>query len=100
MQLIVGHGPDHLVSRCYLYRYQSLVDSLQLDVESAQELDFEGTSTPMSLNGPHFELVYFIDIDYESQIGSKFAFVHKGILVTMQGCTRISEHGLQIGLID
>ena len=37
---------------------------------------------------------------YEGRIGSKFTFVHKGILVIMQGCIGVSEQGLWIGLMD
>ena len=48
----------------------------------------------MGPNGPHFELLYFVGIGYEGWIDSKFTFVHKGILVIMQGCTRVSEWGL------
>ena len=48
----------------------------------------------MGPNGPHFELIYLVDTDYEGQIGSKFTFVHKGVLVTMQGYTWESEQGL------
>ena len=29
-----------------------------------------------------------VGIDYKGQIGSKFTFVHKGVLVIMQDCTR------------
>ena len=54
----------------------------------------------MGPNGPSFKLIYLVGTDYESRIGSKFTFVHKGILIIMQGCTRVSEQGLWIGLID
>ena len=51
-------------------------------------------------NGPYSELIYFVGMDYESWIGSKFTFVHKGILVIMQGYIGVSEQGFWIGLID
>ena len=35
-----------------------------------------------------------IGIDYEGRIGSRFIFVHTGVLVIMQGCVRISEQDL------
>ena len=54
----------------------------------------------MGPNGPRSKLIDIIDMDYEGQIGSRFTFVHKGILVIMQGCTKVSEQGLQIGLHD
>ena len=54
----------------------------------------------MGLNGPYSKLIYHDDMVYEGYINSKFTFVHKGILVIMQGCTRDSEQGLYIGLID
>ena len=57
-------------------------------------MDFKGVTTPMGPNGPHSELIYFVGIGYEGWIDSKFTFVHKGILVIMQGCTRVSEWGL------
>ena len=39
-------------------------------------------------------------MSYESQIGSKFTFVQKGVLVIKQSCTKVSEQGLWIELID
>ena len=54
----------------------------------------------MGLEGPRFELIYLVGTDSEGWIGSKFTFVHKGILVIMQGYIRVSEQGLWIGLID
>ena len=48
----------------------------------------------MGPNGPRSKLIDIIDMDYEGQIGSRFTFVHKGILVIMQGCTKVSEQGL------
>ena len=50
--------------------------------------------------GPYSELIYLVGTDYEDQIGSRFTFVHKGILVIMQDCTGVSEQGLWIELID
>ena len=54
----------------------------------------------MGPNGPHSKLIYLVGIGYESWIDSRFTFVHKGILVIMQGCTTVSEQGLYIGLND
>ena len=41
----------------------------------------------------HSELIYIVGMDYEGRIGSKFTFVHKGILVIVQGYTGVSEQG-------
>ena len=41
-----------------------------------------------------------VGIDYEGQISSRLTFVLKGVLVIMQGYTKVSEQGLQIWLID
>ena len=54
----------------------------------------------MGPSGPYFEHIHLVGMDYEGQIGSKFTFVHKGILVIMQGCTRVNKQCLQIWLID
>ena len=54
----------------------------------------------MSPNDPHFELIFFDDIVYEDWMSFQFTFVHKGVLVIVQGCTRISKWYLWIGLID
>ena len=36
----------------------------------------------MGLNGPQpFELMYLVGTIYECRIGSRFTFVHKGILI-------------------
>ena len=80
--------------------YWSLVDSLQLDVESTSKLDSEGVNTLMGPSGPRFKLIYLISMGCEGWISSKFTFVHEGVLIIMQGCTRVSERGLQIRLID
>ena len=80
--------------------YLSSVDSLQWDVESTLELDYERTSIYIGLSGPCFELIYLVGIDYEGRIGFRFTFVYKGVLVITQGCTKVSEQGLWIGLID
>ena len=45
----------------------------------------------MGLNGSHFKLIFIDDIVYEGWMGFQFTFMHKGILVIMQGCTGISE---------
>ena len=54
----------------------------------------------MSPSGPRSELIYLVDMGYEGGIGSRFTFVHKGVLVIMQDCIRVSGKSLQIGLID
>ena len=54
----------------------------------------------MGPNGPHFELIYYDGTVYEGWIDSWFIFVHKGVLVIMQGCTRDSEQVLWIELIN
>ena len=54
----------------------------------------------MGPRGSCFELIYLVGICYEGWIGSRFTFVHKGILVIMQGYIRVSEQGLWIGIID
>ena len=43
---------------------------------------------------------YLVGMSYEGQIGSRFTFVHKGVLVIMQGCIEVIDQGLWIGLID
>ena len=48
----------------------SVVVCLLWNVESTSKLDYEGASTPMVLNGPHFELIYHDDMVYEGSIGS------------------------------
>ena len=63
-------------------------------------MDSEWASIPMGPNGPHSKLIYLIVMDYEGRIGYKFTFVPKGILVITQGCIRVSEQDLWIGLID
>ena len=64
------------------------------DVESTSKLDFEEVDITMSPNGPRSELIYLVGIGYESWIDSTFTFVHKGVLIIIQGCTRLSEQGL------
>ena len=54
-------------------------------------MDYKGASTPMGPSGSHLELIYLVGMDCEDQIGSRFTFVHKGILVFIQGGTRVSE---------
>ena len=46
------------------------------------------------------ELIYFVGTDYEGQIGSRFTFVYKGILVIIKDYIEVSEQGLWIELID
>ena len=81
-------------------KYWSSIESLQQDVESTLELDYEEVSTPMGPNGPCSELIYLVGMDYEGQIGFKFTFVHKGVSIITQGFIRLSEQSLWIGLID
>ena len=54
----------------------------------------------MGPNGPRSELIYLVSTNYEDQVDFRFTFVHKGVLVIAQGCTKISEQGLWIGLSD
>ena len=54
----------------------------------------------MGLSGHRFELIYVVGMGYEGRKNSRFIFVYKGILVIIQGCTRVSEQGLSIDLID
>ena len=77
--------------------YKSSIDSLQWDVESTLELDYEGASIPMGSSGPYYELIYLVGMGYEGQIGSRFTFVHKGVLVIMQGCIGVSEQVSRLG---
>ena len=37
---------------------------------------------------------YFVSMGYEGRVGSRFTFVHKGVWLITQGCTRVSEQGL------
>ena len=69
------------VSLLIYIEYWCSVDSLQQDVESNLELDYEGASIPMGPNGPRFELIYLVGKDYEGQIDFRFTLVHKGVLV-------------------
>ena len=61
---------------------------------------FEGANTSIGPNGLHFELLYLVGTNYEGEIDSRFTFVHKGVLVIMQGCIRVSEQGIWIGQIN
>ena len=63
-------------------------------------MDYEGASILVCLNGLRSELIYLVSMGYEGQIGFRFTFMDKGVLVIMQGCTRVSEQGLWIGLVD
>ena len=62
-------------------------------------MEYEGTNIPTSHSGPHSMLIYLVDTDYESEIGFRFTFVHKGVLVITQDCIGVSEQSLWIGLI-
>ena len=46
------------------------------------------------------ELIYHISIVYKGWIDSKFTLVHKGVLVTTQGCTKDSEQCFLVRLIN
>ena len=54
----------------------------------------------MGPNGPRFELIYLVGMDYEVWISSRFTFVHNGVLVITQDYTVVSEQSLWIELID
>ena len=45
------------------------------------ELDCKGARIPIGLSGSWFKLIYLVYMGYEGRIGSKFTFVHKGVLV-------------------
>ena len=77
--------------------YWGSVDSLQWDVESTLEMDYEGTSILMGPSGPRFELLYLVGMGYEGRIDSKFTFVHMDVLIITQGCTRVSEQVSRLG---
>ena len=62
-------------------------------------MDSEGANISMSPNGSRSKLIYLVGMDYEGRIGSKFTFVHKGVLVITQDCIGVSEQSLWIGLI-
>ena len=99
MQWIKGHKLKFCLIVIYI-GYWSVIDSLQQNVESTLELDYERISTLMDPNGLHFELIYHDDMVYDGQIGSRFTLVHKGILVIIQGCIGDSEQIIWIELID
>ena len=63
-------------------------------------MDYEGASILVCLNGLRSELIYLVSMGYEGQIGFRFTFVHKGVLVIMQGCVGLIEQGIWIRLID
>ena len=63
-------------------------------------MDYEGASIPIGPSGLCPKLIYLVGMGYEGQIDTRFTFVHKGILVIMQGCIEVSDQGLWIGLID
>ena len=54
----------------------------------------------MGPSGPRFEFIYLVGTNYESWIDSRFTFVHKDVLVTMQDCIGVSEQGVWIGIIN
>ena len=51
----------------------------------------------MGSSGPRFELIYLVSMGYESRISFRYTFMHKGILVIIQDCTRVSEQGTGLG---
>ena len=51
----------------------------------------------MGPSGHRSELIYLVGMDYKGQIGFRFTFVHKGVLVIMQGYTRVSEQVFRMG---
>ena len=97
MQWIVSHIWCLVV--IYLGHW-SVVDSLQWDVESISEFDYEEANDPMGPNGPYFELIFLDDTVYEGWMGYQFTSMHKDVLVIRQGCTRISEWYVWTKLID
>ena len=48
----------------------------------------------MGPNGSCFELIYLVGMGYKGRIGSTFTFVHKDVLIIVQGCIGVSEQGL------
>ena len=99
MQWIMGRGLKLCLIAIYI-EYYSEVDSLQWNIESTSELDYERANTPTSPNCPHSELIYNDDIVYRGWIIFGFIIVHKGILVIFQGFTEDNEQGLCFRLID
>ena len=63
-------------------------------------MDYKGASILICPSGSCSKLIYLVGMGYEGWIGSRFIFVHKGVLIIMQGCKGVSEQGLWIGLID
>ena len=64
MQWIVGHKPKLHLIIIYI-EYWSADDSLQWNVESTLELNFEEDSTPMGSSCPRSKLICHDDMDYE-----------------------------------
>ena len=60
-------------------------------------MDYKEASTLMGPNGPHSELIYFVGMDYEGQISSRFTFVHKNVLVITQDCIGINDKVFGLG---
>ena len=48
----------------------------------------------MGPSGPRSKIIYLVGIGYKGWIGSRFTFVHEGVLVITQDCTLISKQGL------
>ena len=45
----------------------------------------------MGPSGSRSELIFLNETFYKGWIDSRFTFVHEGILIITQGCTRVSE---------
>ena len=54
----------------------------------------------MGSSDPYYELIYLVGVGYEGQIGSRFTFVHKSVLVITHGCIGVNEQGLYIRIIN
>ena len=63
-------------------------------------MDSEEASIPIGPSSSCFELIYFVGMSFEGWIGCKFTFMHKSVLVIMQGCIGVSEQGVWIRLIN
>ena len=91
--MVVGHEPELHLIVIYI-GYWGIVDSLQWDIESTLELEYEGVGIPMSPNSPCFDLICHVVMVYEGLFDSRFTLIHKGILVMEQFCIGDSEQSL------
>ena len=48
----------------------------------------------MGPSGFRSKIKYLVCMGYWGGIGSRMTFMHKGVLIIMQGCIRLSEQGL------